>query len=34
MYDDYIPERQFKFNDELINKAVEVEKETAHIVNF
>ena len=28
------PERQFKFNDELINKAVEVEKETAHIVNF
>jgi hypothetical protein len=34
MYDDYIPEEQFKFNDELINKAVEVEKETAHIVNF
>lgn len=34
MYDDYIPEEQFEFNDEVRTMAETVENTTAHIVNF
>lgn len=33
-YEDYIPENEFKFNDEIKRKIEDTESETAHIVNF
>lgn len=34
MYDNFLPEEKFKFNDEVKDKVEEVEMETAHMINF
>ena len=33
-YSEYIPEKEFKFDEKIMNEIMETEKETAHIMNF